>query len=84
MRGERALTWGVAVSTERGEGMILKTNSEVKEIGGTNACTREKNKVGLKLFKLGRLGKCVSNSSRKSRKIKNVCDKNIVDLVLLV
>lgn len=65
MRGERALTWGVAVSTERGEGMILKTNSEVKEIGGTNACTREKNKVGLKLFKLRRLGKCVSNSSRK-------------------
>lgn len=82
MRGERALTWGVAVSTGRGEGMTLKTNSEVKQIGGTNAWTREKKKVGLKLFKLGRLAKCVS--SRKQRKIKNVCDKNIVDLVLLV
>lgn len=48
MRGGRALTWGVAASIGRGEGIILKTNSEVKWIGGTNAWTREKKKVGLK------------------------------------
>ena len=48
MRGERALTWGVAASIGRGEGIILKTNSEVIWIGGTNAWTREKKKVGLK------------------------------------
>lgn len=46
--GERALTQGVAMSMGREEGMILKTNSEVKWIGGTNALTREKRQVGLK------------------------------------
>ena len=48
MTGERALTQGVAMSMGREEGMILKTNSEVKWIGGTNALTMEKRQVGLK------------------------------------
>lgn len=42
MTGEGALTQGVATSMGRGEGTILKTNSEAKWIGGTNALTREK------------------------------------------
>lgn len=47
MRGEGALTSGVAMGRGRGEGMILKDNSEVKWIG-CNAWIREEKKVGLK------------------------------------
>lgn len=49
MRGEGALTRGVAMGMGRGrgEGMILKDNSEVKWIG-CNAWIRGEKKVGLK------------------------------------